>query len=94
MATVTESASTLWSAPATDNAILEAMREDKKRGCRSILGTPVAFAPDCLKIRRIDQYISSYPPWPPPPGFFSSSLGASAIKASEVRSSVLTLAAF
>ena len=28
MATVTESSSTLWSAPATDNAILEAMRND------------------------------------------------------------------
>ena len=28
MATVTESSTTLWSAPATDNAILEAMRND------------------------------------------------------------------
>ena len=39
------------------------------------------------------QYISSYPPCPPPAGGFSS-LGRSAIRASEVSRSVLTLAAF
>ena len=77
------------------SAAMRPAEPQNKKGAPRYLGTPwKSLIRPTDSARSTDQYMSSYPPWPPPPAFFSSSLGASAIRASEVRSSVLTLAAF